>query len=121
MDSDFLFRPSKKFELISVTFLAKMGPKIRVHLGLVYILVFGPSFAQCTWTQNHPKKSCRVQARTRPEFQFRSGSGSGGIRAGTGSGLVPVDLPGTRPELRFFSECDFKVAKKTVENRYRIV
>ena len=37
--------------------------------------------------------------RTRPEFL--SGTGSGGIWAGTGSGPVPVDLAGTKPVHQF--------------------
>ena len=61
-----------------------------------------------------------IKARTRAEFRFRSGLGSGGIWAGTGFGLVPVDLAGTRPVSRFFSESVFKVAKRTVENRYSL-
>ena len=50
-------------------------------------------------------------------------SGSGGIWAGTGSGPLPVDLAGTRPVPRFFSErvlTVFNVVKRTVENRYSI-
>ena len=43
--------------------------------------------------------------RTRPEFPFWSGTGSGEIWAGTGSGPVPVDLAGTRPVPQFFSCC----------------
>ena len=42
-----------------------------------------------------------IHIRTRPEF--RSGTGSGGIWAG--SGPVPVDLASTRPVPQFFSCC----------------
>ena len=53
---------------------------------------------------------CR-KSRTRPKIQ----SGFGEIWAGP----VPVDLAGTRPVPRFFyTACFFKVAKRTVENRY---
>ena len=55
-----------------------------------------------------------MQSRTRPEFR------SGGFWAGTASSPVPVDLAGTRPDPRFFSERVFKVAKKTVENKYSL-
>ena len=47
-------------------------------------------------------------------------SGSGGNWAGTGSGSVPVVLAGTRPVPRFFSERAFRVAKRTVKNRYSL-
>ena len=36
------------------------------------------------------------------------------------SGPVPVDLAGTKPVPRFFSERVFKIAKRTVENRYSL-
>ena len=36
-------------------------------------------------------------------------------------GPVPVDLAGNRPVPRFFSERIFKVAKRTVENRYSLI
>ena len=51
------------------------------------------------------KINCHTQTRTRPEFWFpvRSGTGFGGIWAGTGSGPVAVDLAGTTPQ--FFSCC----------------
>ena len=51
-----------------------------------------------------------AQNRTRPEC--RSGTGTGGISAGSRS----VDLAGIRPVPRFFSERALKVAKTTVEN-----
>ena len=43
----------------------------------------------------------QIGTRTRPEF--RSGTGSGGIWEGTGSGPVPVYLAGTIPVPHFFS------------------
>ena len=48
----------------------------------------------------------------------RSGSGSGGIWAGTGS--CPVDLAGTNWYRDFFSQIVFKVAKRNVENIYSL-
>ena len=49
-----------------------------------------------------------VCTRNRPEFRFRSGTGSSGIWAGTGSGLVPVDFAGTRPVPHFFILLDYR-------------
>ena len=53
----------------------------------------------------HDTKELKIENipfRTRPEFRFRSGTGSGGIWAGTGYGPVPIDLAGTRPVPNFF-------------------